>query len=121
MHLPKSHRGTLGWFVIPAIFMLALAGCQRTQPVAETNPSAQSSPTVQRPSPPVGERPTLPAGERPMLIARIDTVSIYPVPGNAKDAAVSLIVSIGNAGFPSTVQGWSLEVTSPGQTFTATG
>jgi hypothetical protein len=30
-------------------------------------------------------------------------------------------MSVGNAGFPSTVQGWSLEVTSPGQTFIATG
>ena len=55
----------------------------------------------------------LPAGERPMLIARIDTVSIYPVPGNPQDSAVSLMVSVGNAGFPSTVQGWSLEVAIP--------
>ncbi len=70
---------------------------------------------------PADERPVLPAGERPMLIARIDTVSIYPVPGNSQDSAVSLMASVGNAGFPSTVQRWSLEVTSLGQTFTAVG
>ena len=56
-----------------------------------------------------------------MLIARIDTVSIYPVPNNTQDSAVSLMVSVGNTGFPSTVQGWSLEVSSLGQTFTAVG
>ena len=56
-----------------------------------------------------------------MLIARIDTVSIYPVPGNTRDSAVSLMVSVGNAGFESTVQRWSLEVTSLGQTFNAVG
>ena len=56
-----------------------------------------------------------------MLIARIDTVSIYPVPGHTQDSAVSLMVSVGNAGFSSTVQGWSLEVTSPGRTFAAVG
>jgi hypothetical protein len=71
--------------------------------------------------PPAGEPPVLPAGERPMLIARIETVSIYPVPGNSQDSAVSLVVSVGNAGFPSTVQDWSLEVSSLGQTFTAVG
>src|SRR5258708_8629663 len=31
------------------------------------------------------------------------------------------MVSVGNAGFPSTVQRWSLEVSSLGQTFTAVG
>jgi len=109
----KSHRGVFGWLVTPAIFMAALAGCHKAQPVAGTNSPAQSSPTV--------ARPPLPAGERPMLIARIDTVSIYPVPGNTQDSAVSLMLSVGNAGFPSTVQRWSLEVTSLGQTFTAVG
>jgi len=49
---------------------------------------------------PAGERPTLPAGERPMLIARIDTVSIYPVPGNTQDSAVSLMLSVGKRGIP---------------------
>jgi hypothetical protein len=101
--------------------MLALAGCQKAQPVVGTNPPAQRSPTVERPTPPADERPMPPAGDRPMLIARIETVSIYPVPGNTHDWAVSLMVAVGNAGFPSTVQGWSLEVTSPGQTFKAVG
>lgn len=31
------------------------------------------------------------------------------------------MVSVGNAGAPSTVQGWSLEVSSPGQSVTASG
>jgi len=88
-----------------AIFPLTLVGCHKAQPVAGTNPSAQSSPAVERPS----------------LIARIDTVSIYPVPGHAQDSAVSLMVSVGNTGFPSTIQGWSLGVSSLGQTFTAEG
>ena len=88
-----------------AIFSLALAGCHKAQPVAGTNPPAQSPPAV----------------ERPRLIARIDTVSIYPVPGHTQDSAVSLMVSVGNAGFPSTVQGWSLDVSSLGQAFTSVG
>jgi len=121
MQPAQSHRGVFGWLVIPAIFIVALAGCHKAQPVTGTNPPAQSSPTVVGPIAPADERPVLPAGERPMLIARIDTVSIYPVPGNTQDSAVSLMVSVGNAGFPSTVQRWSLEVSSLGQTFTAVG
>jgi hypothetical protein len=121
MRLAASYRSVFGWFVMPAILMLALAGCQKSPPVAGTNPPAQSSPTVERPMPPGDERQALPAGERPMLVARIDTVSIYPVPGNAQDSAVSLMMSVGNVGFPSTVQRWSLEVTSLGQTFKAVG
>src|SRR5438552_17026830 len=103
--LAKLQRSVFGWIVMAAIFSLALVGCHKTQPVAGTNPPAQSSPAV----------------ERPRLIARIDTVSIYPVPGHAQDSAVSLMVSVGNTGFPSTVQGWRLGASSLGQTFTAEG
>src|SRR5882672_7190571 len=119
--LAKSHRSVFGWLVTAVIFVLALAGCHHAQPVAGTNPPAQSSPTGERPMPPADERPMLPAGERPMLVARIDTVSIYPVPGHTQDSAVSLMVAVGNAGFPSTVQRWGLEVTSLGQRFKAVG
>ncbi len=38
---------------------------------------------------------------------------MYPVPNRPEDLAVSLVVSVRNAGSPSTAQGWSLEVTSP--------
>jgi len=38
---------------------------------------------------------------------------MYPVPNHSEDLAVSLVVSVGNTGSPSTVQGWNLEVNSP--------
>jgi hypothetical protein len=40
---------------------------------------------------------------------------MYPVPNRPEDLAVSLVVSVGNTGSPSTVQGWNLEVNSPGR------
>lgn len=40
---------------------------------------------------------------------------MYPVPNHREDLAVSLVVSVGNTGSPSTVKGWNLEVSGPGR------
>ncbi len=38
---------------------------------------------------------------------------MYPVPNKREDLAISLVVSVDNAGTPSQAQGWNLEVSSP--------
>lgn len=52
------------------------------------------------------------AGEKPLLTGRIENVSMYPVPNKREDLAISLVVSVDNAGTPSQAQGWNLEVSS---------
>jgi len=53
--------------------------------------------------------------ERPLLSGLIEGVSMYPVPNHSEDLAVSLVVSVGNTGSPSTVKGWNLQVICPGR------
>jgi hypothetical protein len=87
-----------------AVVALALAGCRTSQP-----PEVKTNPAVQ-----TNKQPDARAvAEKPSLAGRIENVSMYPVPNRSEDLAVSLVVSITNAGPPSTAQGWILEVSSP--------
>jgi hypothetical protein len=93
----RSFRFCIVSIVLPVI----LSACQasRTSNPVGPNNSASSSTTPERPS----------------LVARIDNISMYPVPNHREDLAVSLVLAIGNAGTPSTVKEWTLEVTKPAQ------
>ena len=87
-----------------AVLVLVLGGCRTSQPLeGKTDPAPQ---TNSQPDSKV-------VIEKPSLVGRIENVSMYPVPNRSEDLAVSLVVSITNAGAPSTVQGWTLEVSSP--------
>jgi hypothetical protein len=46
----------------------------------------------------------------------IENVSLYPVPNNRQDLAVSLVVSMNNSGPASTAKAWTLEIDSPDPT-----
>jgi len=85
---------------------LVLGGCQ-TKRVPEIQPDTTVAANTQ----------TTPRTdvEKLALKGQIEHVSMYPVPNRAADLAVSLVVSLRNAGSPTTAQGWSLEVTSPGK------
>lgn len=92
-------------------FLLAL-----TATVAACSSTPEPSSAVRNDSTPAARADASPAevlGEKPALVGKIQHVSLYPVPNNPKDLAVSLIVMVGNSGAPSTVRGWSLEVSSP--------
>lgn len=106
MRLSNCSRGSrpliLGLVVSASIF----CGCRTGQ-----RPDSQTAPTVQTSTEPAPQA----AVERPFLAGLIESVSMYPVPNRGEDLAVSLIVSVGNTGSPSTVQGWNLEVNSPGR------
>lgn len=54
-----------------------------------------------------------PPTERPLFAGRIENVSMYPVPNHREDLAISLVVSVNNAGISGIAQGWNLEVNSP--------
>ena len=47
-----------------------------------------------------------------MFSGRIDNVSIYPAPNRLEDLAVTLVVSVSNAGSPSIAKGWNVEINS---------
>jgi hypothetical protein len=89
---------------VVGVLALALAGCRANQP-----PEVSTGPALQTNSQP-DSRVVI---EKPSLTGRIENVSMYPVPNRSEDLAVSLVVSITNAGPPSTAQGWTLEVSSP--------
>lgn len=47
-----------------------------------------------------------------MLMAVIKSVSLYPVPGQSGNLAISLVVSVTNTALPSTANKWNVEVFS---------
>jgi hypothetical protein len=47
------------------------------------------------------------------LSAEIENVSLYPVPNNPRDLAVSLVVTVRNTGSPANADKWTLVVNSP--------
>jgi hypothetical protein len=100
MQRPKVCSNTL-LFIITAL-AFALSACQG-------KPAENASRTSQRPT-----QTATSATPRPLLAGRIDNVSLYPVPNNASDLAISLVVSVTNAGEPTVAQNWKLEVNSPG-------
>jgi hypothetical protein len=49
------------------------------------------------------------------LSCAVQDLSLYPVPNNSENLAVSLIVSVHNSGAPTVVQDWKLAIQSPGR------
>jgi hypothetical protein len=101
------HPANLSWASRPSILALAilalfLGACRTSQ-----RPDIQADPTIQTKTEPDSK-----VAERPSLAGRIENMSMYPVPNHREDLAVSLVVSIRNAGSPSIAQGWNLEVSS---------
>ena len=90
-------------FII-VVALLLLVACGPNHP-AEIKPDSAIAT-----NPHTDSKPIL---EKALLAGLIEHVSMYPVPNRPADLAVSLVVSVGNTGSPSTAQGWSLEVTSP--------
>ena len=88
---------------------LALGGCRPTSQTPET----KSQPAVQTNT----ETTRQVAAEKPSLSAQIENLSLYPVPNNRKNLAISLVVTVRNAGSPATAEGWTLTVNSPTRNF----
>ena len=106
MRLLNTSDATCPFIIATAVLALVLCACRPRRP-PETKPDSAI---------PVKTQPdSKPAAEKPSLAGLIEHVSMYPVPNRPEDLAVSLVVSVRNAGSPSTAQGWSLEVTSPGR------
>lgn len=88
------------WLVTCLTLVFIVSGCQRSQTVDIKTSSPTPQPEAQ-PSVPVAS-----------FKAIIENVSMYPVPNNRQDLAITLVVSITNSGQPSIAKGWSLEVDS---------
>jgi hypothetical protein len=89
-----------------ALSLLFVCGCRK---VPQNAPSG--TPATQSQSTPSSK----PNAEKPSFEGQIEHVSLYPVPNRREDLAVTLIVSVSNSGSPSALEGWELEINSPGR------
>jgi hypothetical protein len=60
-----------------------------------------------------------PRVDRPQLVGLIKNVSIYPVPGQPNNAALSLVVTISNSGVVTNASDFKLEVTANKRSFSS--
>jgi hypothetical protein len=93
-------------FIVLALLTVVCAGCQ-TSRTPETN-SASTAPANT-------EAAKQTAVEKPSLSGKIENISLYPVPNNRANLAVSLVVSVSNTGTSSNAQDWTLAVKTPGR------
>jgi hypothetical protein len=74
-------------------------------------PAPQSSSASDTPA--TKKSPVQVVAERPSLSGRVENISLYPVPNNQQDLAISVVLTINNSGSPGVAQDWSLSVSSP--------
>ena len=90
--------------LLAGVLSLLLSACRSTE---TPQPNSQS----QTPS---SSQSNIAGNEiRPKLAAKIENVSLYPVPNNNKDLAVSVVVTVTNSGVPGSAQDWTLALNSP--------
>ena len=87
---------------------MGLAGCQSNR-TPETN-SANPGPAQTN-----GNAANQPAAEKPSLSGTIDNLSIYPVPNNRENLAITLVISVSNSGAPDNANDYTLAVNTPGR------
>jgi len=102
MQLIKNPSRTL----LGLALLISLAGCQSSR-APETN-SANPSPALSNSDP-----AKQPAADKPSLSGTIDNLSIYPVPNNRENLAISVVVSVSNSGAPDNANDWTLAVNTP--------
>jgi hypothetical protein len=99
-------RGFTVGLILSITFVMA--ACRSSQPPDSTT-NSQGTPQTESDSKVGNAR----IADLPLFAGRIENVSMYPVPNRDEDLAISLVVSVKNAGSPSVAQGWNLEVSSP--------
>jgi len=82
---------------------------------ANTQPLQAANPTANATTPPAD----VPRVDRPLLFGLIRNVSIYPVPGQSGNSAVSLVISVSNSGVSTYASEWKLEVSSAKRSFSS--
>src|ERR1043166_5694773 len=91
-------------YPIVVVLILATVGCQRNRPSASNADPATQSNSGQ----PINNAAPLATPEKPALSCQVENVSLYPVPNNPENLALSVIVSVQNSGASTTVQDWKL-------------
>jgi hypothetical protein len=93
--------------VLTALISLVMitGGCQ-----SEANNNGSSSATTASP-----EASSPRPAAKSAFVGLIRNISVYRVPNNQKDMAISMFVSLKNEGASSTARAWTLEVSGPGQ------
>ncbi len=98
-----SRTFSLHCFLWLALTSLVLAGC-KNGPAPQTNSS-----------PPANTATATPATvEKRALSGKVDSVSLYPVPNNPQNLAISVVVSVSNSGPATHAVEWTLAVNTPG-------
>lgn len=95
-------------------FLLAAAGCRATKAPSNKSESAAqaTADSVANNSTPASQS----SPERPSVLCAVRDLSLYPVPNNPENLAVSLIVSVRNSGAPTMLQDWKLDIRSANRT-----
>ena len=100
--------------VIVIGFLLAATACRETNAPnnkSETAAQTNAAPSANNSTPAAERTP-----ERPSLLCAVQDLSLYPVPNNPENLAVSLVVSVRNSGAPTMVQDWKLDIRSANRT-----
>jgi len=82
-------------------------------------PQNNNTNTTATPVQAIASPTSTPRVDRPQLSGVIKNVSIYPVPGQPSHAAVSLVVSLSNAGVATSASDFKLEVSSIKRSFSS--
>jgi hypothetical protein len=103
MHLTRFSSQTL----VVITLLITLAGCQSNR-TPDTNSASPSPPQTS------SDNAKQTTAAKPSLSGTIDNLSIYPVPNNHENLAISLVVSISNSGASINAEDWTLAVNTPG-------
>ena len=93
-----------------ALLGLVFVGC-KPSPTPQIN---SASPAQANAAASNAEAANPPALEKPSFSGRIVNLSLYPVPNNRENLAVSVVVSVDNSGSTGNAQDWTLAVNTPG-------
>src|SRR4030095_13090114 len=110
--LSREHSLPRTFITLAAISLGVLCGCRNSpspQMNSPANAQANSSANAQPTNQPSNQVHT-PA---PSLSGAIANLSIYPVPNNTKDLALTVFLSVGNTGSATVARNWKLDVTTP--------
>ena len=112
MTISSRYRAVL--FLLSISFLSACANkpqsnSANTQPLQAANPPTNATTSSA----------DVPRVDRPLLFGLIRNVSIYPVPGQSGNSAVSLVISVSNSGVSTYASEWKLEVSSAKRSFSS--
>jgi len=108
-------RKNLPTLLLLSISLLSACADKRQSNSANTQPI----PATNQPASATTSPADVSRADRPLLFGLVKNVSIYPVPGQSGNVAVSLVISVSNSGVSTNASDWKLEVSSTKRSFSS--